>query len=252
MTRHLRTVTGILLLFALTAAPSCTFLKVGDMVKNGFAKGLLKGNPKKAAKNATPAFAKVIRSLSEKEFKLLMKLGVSSQKGTKKGRSKGPGIKYHSFHSSGNEALLIMRAGKARFKFYCKYVKGKWKVDDMVITGTLKLSLREVMGIFRAALNVFEGLLKGSAARASLEGDLELALVKAAPYLKPFVQKLARSLSAPEEKGSKAKRKAPLPSRASSSRRIAPGGASPCCLKGSEWWSSWGGQEICGASRVSS
>ncbi|MBU1239582.1 hypothetical protein KKF84_22130 [Myxococcota bacterium] len=174
-------------------ASSCTILTVGNMVKNGFGKAVMKGKPQKAADYATPGFAAILKSFSKKEFKMFMGLGVSV--GNKKGAkgAKGPKVKYHSFSSSGNKALLVMKQGTTRLKFYCRKVKGEWKVDDMVITGgTLRLSLRDIMGIFKASVNIFNGLQNGVAPGQHLDGDLATVLAKVAPALAPMAKLMGR------------------------------------------------------------
>ncbi len=174
---------------------SCTILTVGNMVKNGFGKPLMKGDTKTAAKHATPGFAKVINSLSEKEVKLLIGLGTGG--GAKKGSKKsGPKMKYHSFSSSGTTALLVVKMGTTKIKFYCRKVDGEWKVNDMVVTGgATRLSLRDVMAIFRASMNLVQGLQAGRAATEHLDGDLRTVLKKAAPALAPVTRLLAKRLT---------------------------------------------------------
>ena len=97
-------------MFFVLFSPGCTLLSAGNVVKNKFTPALLKGNVSKVAKQSTRNFSKILRTLSDKDLKLILALGGvsvgSSEGGSSSKKSKMPPVKLISFDSSGNRAVL--------------------------------------------------------------------------------------------------------------------------------------------------
>jgi hypothetical protein len=192
---------ALVLLFILS---SCTLISVGRVVEGGFGKHMTKGNPKGAAKYSTSGFGNVLRKFTPTQLKAIMALGAkSSGKGGKPAKAS-----YHSFTSSGNKALMVVKQGKAKVRFHCRKIKGEWRVDDMVIVeGKVPLSFRSVLGIFASVFDIYDGLKIGKAPKNKFGVKLGGAMTNIAPLLSHFL-KNAGPLFPEKKKGKKDKKSA--------------------------------------------
>jgi hypothetical protein len=147
----------------------CTLISVATMVGKKFVPALAKGSRKQLKHHSSWRLTWYWDGFTDREIETAVKgnPAMSGGKGTKKGarkkRQKSPGVSLVKFRSKGNQALLVARRGKMRFRFNCVRENGRWKVDEVTfpIKGK-QTQLTRMLKLLLAAKAIQAGMETGS------------------------------------------------------------------------------------------
>ncbi|MDA3865079.1 MAG: hypothetical protein PF689_14555 [Deltaproteobacteria bacterium] len=178
----------ILLLLLLLVNSSCTFFRVGKMLKYDFAPAFKEGDPKKISSYSTRRFGKVLNKFNQHELKTILNFGQDSDSS---GKTSSDDFSYESFSHKGKRAVFKVESNGSTIRFICKNEKGDWKVDDIIIKNLGNtFSLRDILGIFHTIKKVVEKLQQNTVPRTWLSPQLakatEVFLPYSLHYLKDF------------------------------------------------------------------
>ncbi|MGM0596533.1 MAG: hypothetical protein ACQES9_05780 [Myxococcota bacterium] len=176
----------ILFLTLLLANSSCTFLRVGKMLKYDFSPALKEGNPQKISSYSTRRFGKVLNRFNQHELKSILDYG---QDNDSSGKTSSDDFSYESFSHKGKRAVFKVENNGSTIRFICKQEKGDWKVDDIIFNNQEStFSFRDILGIFHTIKQVVDSLQQNTIPRPWLSSRLAEAGKVFLPYSSHFLK----------------------------------------------------------------